>query len=142
AVRRVNLRLMFDLDTAIALGDAVAIRRVLDNLIMNAIAASSSGGDVVIHVLREHPKTITIRVIDPGPGLSPEQQARIFEPLVRFRGGSGLGLGLAIVRELIQAMNGECGVISRLGFGSTFWIRLPRDPDATKEAPHADRVGD
>jgi len=126
----------------VVLGDAGAIRRVLDNLLVNAIAASSTGGDVAIHVLRENPNTITVRVIDQGPGLSPEQQARIFEPLVRFRAGSGLGLGLAIVRELTRAMNGEYGVISALGTGSTFWIRLPCDPDATKEASHADRVSD
>jgi signal transduction histidine kinase len=138
----VLLRLAFDIDTAVVLGDAGAIRRVLDNLLVNAIAASSTGGDVAIHVLRENPNTITVRVIDQGPGLSPEQQARIFEPLVRFRAGSGLGLGLAIARELTRAMNGEYGVISALGTGSTFWIRLPCDPDATKEASHADRVSD
>ena len=141
-VQNVNLRLVFDLDTALVVGDAGAIRRVLDNLLVNAIAAASPGDDVVLRVQGEDPNTITLTVIDKGKGLPPEQQERIFEPLVRFRGGSGLGLGLAIVRELTRAMHGEYGVVSTVGVGSAFWIRLPRVHDELRKDSYANRLSD
>jgi signal transduction histidine kinase len=139
-VQRVNLRLVFELDTALVMADAGALRRVLDNLLLNAIAASSPGDDVVLRVQSDDPNTITLTVIDKGKGLPPDQQARIFEPLVRFRGGSGLGLGLAIVRELTRAMHGEYGVVSTVGIGSAFWIRLPRVRDESRKDSYANRL--
>jgi signal transduction histidine kinase len=140
--RQVNLRLAFDVETTMVAGDAGAIRRMLDNLLVNAITVSTASQEVLLRVHAENDHTITISVSDRGPGLAPDQQARIFEPLVRFRGGSGLGLGLAIVRELTRAMQGACGVQSELGGGSTFWIQLPRADADSKEEFYADSLGD
>jgi signal transduction histidine kinase len=141
-VQRVNLRLVFDIEMTMVAGDAGAIRRLLDNLLVNAIDVSPPEQEVVLRVYAEDDRTITLSVSDRGPGLSPDQQTHIFEPLVRFRGGSGLGLGLAIVRELTRGMHGTYGVQSEVGRGSTFWIRLPRADLDLKEESDADSLGD
>jgi signal transduction histidine kinase len=140
--RAVQLRLAFDVEETTVAGDAGAIRRILDNLLLNAIAASPAGAEVVLRVHSDDDSTITLTVADAGSGLSPAQHKQIFEPLVRFRSGSGLGLGLAIVRELTRAMHAAYGVNSALGGGSAFWIRLPRASDREKEGSHADSPGD
>lgn len=141
-VRHVHLRLAFDVATTTVAGDAGAIRRMVDNLLVNAIIASPAGQEVVLRVHTEDRRTITLSVSDQGQGLSADQQSRIFAPLVRFRQGSGLGLGLAIVRELTRALQGTCGVQSEPGYGSTFWIRLPRATTDVKEETDANRLGD
>src|SRR5262249_4699343 len=76
----VNLRLAFDVDVTTVAGEVTAIRRILDNLLVNAIAASPAGADVVLRVHAEDRRTITLSVTDNGMGLSPAQQAQIFEP--------------------------------------------------------------
>ena len=67
-------------------------------------------------------------VADTGEGIPPEHQERIFEKFFRVPGapGGGVGLGLYIAREIVQAHGGEIGVESAPGRGSTFWFTLPR----------------
>lgn len=124
------------------LGDPVAIRRILDNLLTNALDATPSGGVVVVELWEEqaHPEFLTLTVRDSGCGVSDEQQASIFAVPQQMRSGPGMGLGLSIVRELAEAMNGACGVTSAVGAGSAFWVRLPREhcgAVATKEIRQA-----
>lgn len=110
----------------LVLGDQTAVRRILDNLLTNALDATPRQGIVVIEVWddRAYPNFLTITVRDSGHGLSAEEQARIFEPGSVVR-GPGLGLGLSIVRDLTTQMDGACGVSSNPGVGSAFWVRLP-----------------
>lgn len=76
-----------------------------------------------------------IWVRDHGPGLTQEAQARLFQPFSRAGrvGGDGQGLGLSIVRRIVERMGGSVGCDSRPGEGSRFWFRLPAAA-TTKEA--------
>lgn len=107
------------------LAERGAVRRVLDNLLANALAATPPGGSIVLRAVLADDVTARIEVQDSGCGIPPEQQHTIFAPFVRL-GGSGSGLGLAIVSEFVAALHGTCGVSSEAGNGSTFWIELRR----------------
>jgi len=124
-------------------GDPGRIRQVLLNLGGNAIKFTERGA-VQLRVERESEDdervTLCFRVSDTGIGMSPEQQALLFEAytqadasIARRFGGSGLGL--AISRRLVQAMGGDVGVQSSEGEGSSFWFRLTLDKQARPTAP-------
>jgi two-component system, sensor histidine kinase and response regulator len=122
-------------------GDPVRLRQVLINLVSNAIKFTDQG-EVVLHVASitraedsddEREGTIVrFEVSDTGVGISPEGQARLFQPFSQVhdpaRSYGGTGLGLAFAKRLVEAMRGEIGVESELGRGSTFWftVRLER----------------
>jgi len=104
--------------------DAVGI--VIDNLIRNAIDHSPAGQAVTIRVAAG-PLMV---VEDRGPGVPPELRTRIFEPFARGRAtdrtaGSGLGLGLAICRRIVDGHRGSISVEERTGGGARFVVRLP-----------------
>ncbi|HEX3991501.1 MAG TPA: ATP-binding protein [Acetobacteraceae bacterium] len=115
------------------IGDAQRIEQMLGNLLSNAIKFTASGGIALrVSAVDETPSTIQIRfeVGDTGTGIAPEMQQKIFEAFTQGDGSTtrrygGSGLGLAIVKELCQRMNGEFGVQSMIGVGSTFWLALP-----------------
>jgi signal transduction histidine kinase/ActR/RegA family two-component response regulator len=123
------------------IGDAQRIAQMLGNLLDNAIKFTESGGVAVrVSASDETPSTIQLRfeVGDTGIGIPAELQRQIFdafsqgdESMTRRYGGSGLGL--AIVRELSQRMNGEFGVQSIVGVGSTFWLSLPFEKAAAEQ---------
>ncbi|QFS48905.1 hybrid sensor histidine kinase/response regulator [Nostoc sphaeroides] len=106
------------------MGDRVELRRVLTNIIGNAIKFTDKGS-VDIHCYST-PVAVTIDIQDTGPGISKQDQAILFE---RFRQGkhqrSGSGLGLYLSRYIIEAHQGTIDVTSEPGKGSTFTIRLP-----------------
>lgn len=116
-------------------GDPLAVRadrkrlkQVLSNLLSNAIKYNRPGGWVRISARRDGPH-IEITVADNGPGMTPEQQARLFQPFERVgaeRGAvAGTGLGLALARQLAEAMGGTVAVRSTPGNGAAFELRLP-----------------
>ncbi len=117
-------------------GNAYQLRRLLDNLLDNAIKNTPAGGTVKIllrHGLADsnYPKgTIRIEVRDSGKGIAQEHIPHIFDRFYRIDphprgGGGGSGLGLAIAQSIVSAHGGIIGVKSTLGAGSTFWIELP-----------------
>ncbi len=110
------------------LADPQRLRQVVTNLLSNAIKYNRRGGWVRVSAL-QHEDTVEISVADSGQGLTDDQVARLFNPFERVgaqRGSvAGTGLGLALTRELVQAMGGSVGVNSRPGEGSTFYVRLP-----------------
>jgi signal transduction histidine kinase len=109
--------------------DAEQLGRVLRNLIGNAQKYGADGGTIVVE-LKDAADDVCISVSDDGPGISPQDQERIFERFYRgTRSGSSLpgsGLGLAIARGLVELHGGRLSVESAPGQGSTFRIRLPR----------------
>ncbi len=117
-------------------GDAPRLRQVLLNLLINAIKFTERGAvSITVGPADASANTIRIEVVDTGVGIAPDAQTQIFEPFVTLASNStaasmeGTGLGLDIVRRNIDAMDGEMGVNSSPGVGSTFWIELPLEED-------------
>jgi len=120
------------LEPAVALGDAGALRRAALNLVDNAVKYTPAGGKVEISLLvAEGEARIVVR--DTGIGIDPADAARIFDPFVRLdaartRDAGGSGLGLALVRAIVEAHGGTITVDSTPGAGSRFTVRLPLAP--------------
>ncbi|KHL03961.1 sensor histidine kinase [Sinomonas humi] len=112
-----------------ALGDLTGIRRVLDNLISNAVKYSPGGTEVVLAAAREA-EWAKVRVEDHGMGMSPEDVKRAFTRFHRSAeakrsGTPGTGLGLALAYEVAVQHGGRLDCASELGKGSTFTLRIP-----------------
>jgi signal transduction histidine kinase len=105
-------------------GDAGRLRQVLTNLAGNALKFTSRGEIAIGVSLDQEPSLLRFTIIDTGPGISREGQARLFQRFEQLEEGqqNGTGLGLAISKELVQLMGGEIGVTSEEGMGSTFWF--------------------
>jgi PAS domain S-box-containing protein len=138
-------RALGDCAHAHVLADRQRLVQVLLNLLSNAVKYSGEGAHVFIEASREvgvgvgdtgdgtsavHGDWIRIAVRDTGPGFTPEEKARLFQPFERLGAERttvpGTGLGLALTRKLVEGMDGTIGVDSEHGAGSTFWVRLPR----------------
>jgi len=108
--------------------DRTRLKQVLLNLLSNAVKYNRESGSLSITCIRDD-DAIQIRVSDTGPGLNPEQLVRLFSPFERLDADKtdieGTGIGLALSRRLMELMQGEIGVESKPGLGSTFWVRLP-----------------
>jgi len=116
---------------AVALIDRERIFRVLANLLGNAIKFTPEGGEVTARVDVE-PQAVRVSVTDNGPGVEPAQLGSVFEKHFRVAGGHarGLGLGLYIARNLVEAHGGRIGAESTPGQGSTFSFTVPAAPGA------------
>jgi len=111
------------------LGDDELLHQALINLVSNALKYSPEGSEVVLDARLEN-SCVTLRVKDEGVGIPADALDRIFDMFYRVEGTSmrqvtGTGLGLALVKEIVSAHNGQVWVESRLGQGSTFYISLP-----------------
>jgi PAS domain S-box-containing protein len=136
AAARAQIDLASQIDAAAIsiMGDRLQLERALSNLIGNALKFTPPGGAVVVEAVREA-QTVHVRVRDTGPGISPDELPHMFEKYRREKGThriDGAGLGLFITRNLVEAHGGSVSVVSQLGVGSTFEIRLPLEvPIAT-----------
>jgi len=106
--------------------DPDRIDLALNNLLANAVQHGPAGRPVVVRALRVD-GGVRIEVRDDGPGIAPEHQARLFEKFYRVPGSEpgGAGLGLSIVRDVVEAHGGKVGVRSAPGAGTVFWLELP-----------------
>jgi signal transduction histidine kinase/DNA-binding response OmpR family regulator len=114
------------------IGDDGRLRQILFNLAGNAVKFTQSGG-VVMELAPRPGGRLRFNVRDTGPGVAPEKQALIFEEFAQGDAGvsrrhGGAGLGLAIVKKLALAMGGDVGLVSKPGFGASFWVELPFSP--------------
>jgi signal transduction histidine kinase len=98
--------------------------RVLLNLIKNSVEAMPKGGVLRLEVFQLD-NTVTFRVADTGSGIPAELLPRIFEPFVTYGKSKGTGLGMAIVKSVVEAHGGEIEVRSKVGVGTTTEIVLP-----------------
>jgi len=125
--QRLRVRVANALPEVIA--DSRRLGQVLINLILNAskFGAPNTCIDVTISI---RGGSVRVAVADRGPGVSSEQAPRLFEPYYRAPataglGKDGVGLGLSIVKSIVEAHNGQVGVESRRGGGARFWLALP-----------------
>ncbi|HEX4352476.1 MAG TPA: ATP-binding protein [Polyangiales bacterium] len=116
-------------ETVWVVGDARRLRQVLTNLISNAIKFTSDRGSIATRVIATE-REVEISVIDTGSGIAPQKLATLFDRYTRATDANdatpGTGLGLMIVREIVEAHGGSVGVESQLDVGSRFWFRIPR----------------
>lgn len=120
--------------------DPVAVAAVLDNLLSNAVKYSAPGQRIWVHVAGEAAGAVC-SVRDEGPGLSQEEQARLFQRGVRLTpqptgGEPSTGFGLAVAKELIEKLGGAIWCESDLGQGACFSFRLPADQEQGHAPEH------
>ncbi len=109
------------------ISDPKLLSQVLANLVSNAIKYSPEKSTIVIDAKKDG-KHIAVQVIDEGSGIPKQEQAQIFQKFYRAKSTSsvpGNGLGLYLVRRIINLLEGEIGFVSSQGVGTTFWFRLP-----------------
>lgn len=124
-------------DPTLVRGDRQRLVQVLSNLIGNAIKFTPAGGRIDVRVRRGE-RDVDIDVEDTGPGIAPEAVPTLFQRYTRAAtagSSSGSGLGLLIVREIVESHGGAVGVDTKPGRGSRFWIRLPCVLSPTADAP-------
>lgn len=132
AARR-QIELIYELDETLppAVVDGAKIEQVLNNLISNAIKFSQPQSSVTVRLQRDGAHFL-LSVIDHGVGISPEQQLRLFQPFQRGqRGAEGeasTGLGLVIVKRIVEGHGGSIYFESEVGRGTTFFVSIPLQP--------------
>ncbi|MEO8881450.1 MAG: GAF domain-containing sensor histidine kinase [Gemmatimonadaceae bacterium] len=124
----------------VAIGDREKVLQILVNLISNSIKFTSQGGHIWLDADADE-ESVKLRVFDSGIGIAVDKLDAIFEPFIQVTSGAartdvGLGLGLAISRDLARAMRGELSVESKVGVGSTFTLTLPRAGAASTDSTH------
>lgn len=121
----------------VVVGDAASLRRALANLLANALAVAPDGSVVRVEGGAE-PGEVALTVADEGPGIAPEHHAAVFQRFWRGADaatGSGAGLGLAIVRQIVEGHGGRVELASAPGAGARFHLRLPAAPTPSAPAP-------
>lgn len=114
-------------ETLTVLCDAELVRRVVSNLIGNAIKFTSKTGEIGVSIIRDSSKA-RVLITDNGLGIPPEYHQKIFEKFGQVESQNkklGTGLGLTFCKLAVEAHGGGIGVKSQLGAGSTFWFELP-----------------
>jgi hypothetical protein len=105
-------------------GDPLRLRQILVNLLHNAVKFTERGG-VTVRMAPRDGGEVELVVEDTGVGMGPELQGSVFEPYVSNDAGEGLGLGLAITRELVTALGGTISFTSTPGVGTRFTVVVP-----------------
>jgi signal transduction histidine kinase len=133
-LQQAGLRLERDVpqDLPLVRGDASALKRVVANLIGNAVKFAASGGSLAVRAYRLPPdgRAVVLRVEDRGPGIPREERERVFEPFYRGPAAErnrapGSGLGLSLVRHVVRAHGGSVRAEAREGGGAALVVELP-----------------
>ena len=129
AAKSITLQLLPAEGAPTVFGDRSLLRLAVGNLVDNAIKYTPSGGEVRVSLdTRDH--EVVIRISDNGIGIAPGDQVRLFEKFYRIKrretgNVKGTGLGLALVKSIVERHDGRVGVESIINEGSTFYIELP-----------------
>ncbi len=133
-VRNVPISLELAADLPSVRGNRIQLQQVVLNLVLNGLEAmpeSTTGGrSLVIRTAMDGAGTITIEVQDSGSGIDETETDRLFQPLYTTK-AQGLGMGLAIVRTIVEAHGGRLGAVNNERGGATFQVTLPVDTEAT-----------
>jgi signal transduction histidine kinase len=119
----------------------IELGQVFSNLLDNAIKFSRPGDEIGVTISRQGNNAL-VTVSDSGPGITPEECTRIFERFYQVDksrpggAGHGVGLGLAIAKQVVEAHGGEISVSSKVGEGSTFMVKLPIEDATAKTNSH------
>ena len=116
-------------------GDPARLTQALVNLIINASKYSPLGQPIELQ-LAQRADMLWVGVIDRGPGIPPAERSNLFRRFVRLNTGDqeqyGIGLGLFVVKTIVEAHGGQVGVSDHAGGGSLFWFEIPlRQKDAS-----------
>jgi PAS domain S-box-containing protein len=135
--KAIRIETRLDRNARLVSGDPERLQQVIWNLLTNAVKFTPNGGRIEIR-LRRAAGGVEIGVSDTGPGIPASFLPYLFDPFsqadnARSQGQRGLGLGLAIVRQIVEMHGGTIGVASSEGQGSTFTIRLPARTDHRSE---------
>ena len=129
--KQLSLNLYCDKDVPVITTDAGKVQQILYNFLSNAIKFTPEQGRIDIRAtVDDEKKTVRVSVSDNGPGISPEDQEKIFEKFRQIDGSitrqsTGTGLGLAISKELAKLLGASISVKSQLGHGATFSLDVP-----------------
>ena len=123
------IHLQSDAVPAKVLVDPYVMVQVLENLVSNAVKYSPVGKNIFVR-LKKEAGAVRLEVQDEGPGLSAEDQKKLFGKFARLSakptgGEHSTGLGLSIVKKMVEAMNGKVWCESELGKGATFIVTMP-----------------
>jgi signal transduction histidine kinase len=115
-----------DASSLIAIFDRTQLIRVITNLVKNALQATADGRDSRIVVAVSHDsQSIYLKVTDNGTGIHPDHARKIFEPKFTTK-NSGMGLGLAMVKQIVENFKGQISMTTEYGVGTTFTVTFPR----------------
>jgi signal transduction histidine kinase len=131
ANKRIRVEIRAYADLSVVLADRRALRSILDNLLSNALRYTPEEGEILL-AAEEIKNFVQFTVRDTGRGIEAERLSTIFDRFNAFS-ESGSGLGLSLVRRLVESLGGQIAVESRLGHGTTFRFSLPV---AAAEAVH------
>jgi PAS domain S-box-containing protein len=144
--KQIDVSAVFDSEVTTIHADARRMKQILVNLLTNAVKFTPDGGKIGLEVAADEARdAVHFAVWDTGVGISEQEMSKLFQPFVQLdsslsRRHSGTGLGLALVRRLIELHNGGVAVESEVGVGSRFTISLPWDPSAVDGEPDVDGV--
>ncbi len=135
--------LVIDTEECTVLGDARRLERVVSNLVSNALKYSPSNTRVTIRVEKQESRAV-LSVSDEGPGIAAEDLQAIFQPFGRGRAADalaeGAGIGLYVVKQIVEAHGGQIEVYTEPGHGATFVVRLPL-AETSREAEELHPLG-
>jgi signal transduction histidine kinase len=127
--QNIDVSLTIEQDCCTITVDPTMMKRILTNLITNALQAMQEGGQLTIAASRKQDE-IHISVQDTGPGIPYENKAQIFQPLFSTK-AKGQGFGLAVVKRLVEAHHGTITFDSEIGKGTTFAMSIPVAKEAS-----------
>jgi|GEM_PF-4111902 len=121
---KVRVKTHFSRKTPLVLIDPIQVTRALNNFVLNGIQAMTEGGtlQVATYLTRT---SVEVVIRDTGEGIAPENMGRLFEPLFTTK-ARGVGLGLPLAKQYLEASHGRINVESKVGVGTTFRISFPR----------------
>jgi signal transduction histidine kinase len=128
AAKQQTLHWQNEAATALVMADSTVFTQVVENLVSNAVKYSPPGKNIIVR-LKKHARGVRVEVQDEGPGLSTEDQKKLFGKFARLSakptgGEHSTGLGLSIVKKMVDAMNGKVWCESELGHGATFIVEF------------------